>query len=100
MVPRQPPVGTGLGWRRPPTLRVPVGRRPAQRRPGAAGRLKTAGALAVVPVEAIPVRPVARAVWRAAAAAGLATADVRLTVDDAGGAASGAVRASRGAATG
>src|SRR5262245_46404224 len=45
--------------------------------------VKAAGALAVVPVEAIPIRPVARAAWRAAPAAGLATADVLLTVDHA-----------------
>ena len=49
--------------------------------------VKTAGTLAVVPVEAIPVRPVARAVWRAAPAAGLAAANVLLAVAHASGAA-------------
>ena len=49
--------------------------------------VEAAGALAVVPVEAIPVRPVARAVWRAAPAAGLAAANVLLAVAHASGAA-------------
>ena len=49
--------------------------------------VETTGALAVVQVEAVPVRPVARAVWRAAPAAGLAAANVLLAVAHASGAA-------------
>src|SRR5262245_42107622 len=43
--------------------------------------VETPGALAVVPVEAIPVRSVARPVWRALGTALLAAADVLLTID-------------------
>src|SRR5207249_1146411 len=53
------------------------------------------GPLAVIPIEAVPVRPVARPEWRALGAMLLAAADVLLTVDHPVGAAgpTGQIRA-------
>src|ERR1700704_4108655 len=47
--------------------------------------VETGGALAVVPVEGVPVRTVTGTSWWAALAAGRATADVLRAVDDAVG---------------
>ena len=44
--------------------------------------VKAARPLLVVPIEAIPVRPVARSVWRALRAGSFATPHVLLAVDD------------------
>jgi len=63
-----------------------LGRLTEQRDSGRQGLadVEATGALAVVPVESVPVGSVARTVWRTVLTRRLATADVLLPVDDAG----------------